>query len=272
MKKTFPFQKMVAAGNDFILVDARKNPFGADRAPRRARAWCDRRRGIGADGLLLVLPSKRHDARMRIFNPDGSEASMCGNGLRCVAWYLYSVNGKSGPLSIETGAGTLEAERVGKERIRLFLPPPQRLRLHLKLLVAGRRLTLHAVDTGVPHAVVFVERLDQMDLASFGPALRNHRFFKPTGTNVNLVRIDSKHRIAIRTYERGVEAETLACGTGAAASGVVSMALGHVQPPVQVQTASGQFLTVGCPTVLGGVQRLSLEGPAQILFQGEIRS
>lgn len=272
MKKALMFHKVVGTGNDFILVDARRNPFGVNPV-QAARRWCDRKRGIGADGLLVVLPSKRNDARMRIFNPDGSEASMCGNGLRCVAWYLFSLNGiPRRSLSIETGAGTAQAQWVKKERVRLFLSPPRRLRLHLKLAVQGKRLTLHTVDTGVPHAALFVKHLDELNLASVGPAIRNHSFFKPAGTNVNGVRVDSAHRISIRTYERGVEAETLACGTGAAASAVVSAALGLVRPPVEVRTASGESLTVDFKQAGNRWEALSLEGEAQILFRGEIPS
>jgi len=267
MKKKIPFVKVVGAGNDFILVDGRRHPLGAS-ASRLAQAWCDRKQGIGADGLLLIAPSRRAHARMRIFNPDGSEAAMCGNGLRCVAWYLHTRDHGAKTLRVETGAGLLKAQVVNDERVRLFLNPPKGLRLGIKLTLQGTTYTLHAVNIGVPHAILLVSRLERIDLNSFGRTVRFHRHFQPAGTNVNLLRILSAHRIAIRTYERGVEAQTLACGTGAVASVVIGTALGKLKPPVQVMTASQEKLTVGFRQNRKPWEGLYLEGPARILFDG----
>jgi diaminopimelate epimerase len=244
VSRAIPFVKVTGAGNDFILVDGRRG--GAlGRAPSAlAREWCDRKRSIGADGLLLVQPSRRGNARMRIFNPDGSEAEMCGNGLRCVAWYLHSKNGgrhrkgsgRPGTFwSVETGAGLMQAQ-----------------------------------DTGVPHAVIPVSRLETADLEALGPFIRWHRIFRPKGTNVDLLQIHSPHRISIRTYERGVEQETLACGTGAAASVVIGAALGRLRPPVRVATAGGEKMTVGFRQSRKPWEGLYLEGSARILFEGGI--
>jgi len=265
--KTIPFVKVVGSGNDFILVDARRRRLRTPM-PGLAKAWCDRKRGIGADGLLLVGPSRRGDARMRIFNPDGSEAEMCGNGLRCVAWYLHDRDHGKKQLTLETGAGIMQAHVIERERIRVFMSMPRKLRLGLKLRLRGRTQELHSVVTGVPHAVLRVAALERFDLASLGPVIRHHKFFQPAGTNVDLLRIDSAHRVAVRTYERGVEAETLACGTGAVACVVIGTALGHLKPPVQAMTASGERLTVGFRQDREPWEGLYLEGPARVLFEG----
>lgn len=269
MSRTIPFVKVAGAGNDFILVDRRSRRLG--RAPSAlAREWCDRRRSIGADGLLLLQPSRRGNARMRIFNPDGSEARMCGNGLRCVAWYLHARNGGRREWTVETGAGLMQAQVTGEERVRISFIPPKGLRLGLAVTWRGKRYPLHAVDTGVPHAVILVPRLEAVDLEHFGPFIRHHRIFKPKGTNVDLLKIHSPHRCSIRTYERGVEQETLACGTGAVASVVIGAALGHLRPPVQVTTAGGEKMTVGFRQTRKPWEGLCLEGSARILFEGGI--
>lgn len=259
-----PFHKVVGSGNDFILLDARKRSFA--KAPSHiARIWCDRKQGVGADGLLLVTRSKKADARMRIFNPDGSEAAMCGNGLRCVAWYLHAQDHGQRSLSIETGAGILEARIVSRERIQILLASFSNLRLGRSVTFQGKRYHLHSVNTGVPHAVALVSDRRRIDLALFGRFVRFHRLFQPGGTNVDLMEILSPSRIAIRTYERGVEGETLACGTGAAACAVIGVALGKLMSPIQVMTASGEKLIVRLKE-----KQPSLEGPARILFSGGI--
>ncbi len=268
MKQT-RFVKLAGCGNDFVLVDLRKKSLPASPAIL-ARSWCDRKRGIGADGLLLVLPSRKGTARMRIFNSDGSEADMCGNGLRCVVWYLHSTNGKSRALSVETAAGVMQAEVTGPERVRIFMPPPRDLRLGLHLTHQTKRYTLHAVNSGVPHVVLPVRHLESFDLEHLGPAIRHHRLFKPAGTNVNLMKIQSLHRISIRTFERGVEGETLACGTGAVASAVIGAALGRLKPPIEVRTRGGETLTVGFRHGAKPFQGLYLEGPVQTLFEGGV--
>ena len=264
-----PFVKVAGTGNDFILLDRRRKPF-LGSLPRFAREWCDRRRGIGADGVLVVQPSRRADARMRIFNSDGSEAEMCGNGLRCLVWYLHTRNGGHREISVDTQAGLMRAEIISGDRVRVFLSPPKNLRLGLKLSHGGKRYHVHAVNSGVPHAVLLTSQLEKADLARLGPAIRRHKAFKPAGTNVNLMRIESPHRIAVRTFERGVEGETLACGTGAVASVLIGTALGRLQPPVQVNTAGGESLRVGFTQNRQLWEGLYLEGPARILFEGGV--
>ena len=267
--RQIPFVKVAGSGNDFILVDARHRSFSG-QIPALARAWCDRKKGIGADGLLWIAPSRKADARMRIFNPDGSEAAMCGNGLRCVALFLHSRDHGKKELRLETGAGLMQAQRVRPERIRIQMTMPRNLRLGIRLTLRGIRYELHAVNTGVPHAVLRVRSLERIDLSTLGPRIRFHRLFQPAGTNVDLLRIDNPHQVAVRTYERGVEAETLACGTGAVASVIIGAALGRLQPPVQVTTAGGETLTVGFRQSRKPWEGLYLEGPARILFEGTI--
>ncbi len=271
--KGIRFAKVIGSGNDFILVDARRRPLPGSAA-RLARGWCERRRGIGADGLLVLSSSRKADARMRIYNPDGSEASMCGNGLRCAAWYLHSQDHGRRRLRVETGAGVLEARVVGPERVRVFTGTPRRLRLGLSLRHQGRRLFLHAVHSGVPHAVLFTSRLEAVDPSVTGPVIRHHRLFGSEGTNVDWVKVHSPHELSIRTYERGVEQETLACGTGAVAAVVIGAALGRLTPPVRVRTRGGETLNVGFRRLRRGSspwQELYLEGPARILFEGGLR-
>ncbi len=266
---TIPFVKMAGTGNDFILLDRRRKPFPGNLS-RFAKTWCDRQRGIGADGLLLTLPSRRADARMRIFNSDGSEAQMCGNGLRCLVWYLHTQNGGKKNLSVDTRAGVIRAQIMSGGRVRLYLSRPKNLRLGLRLSHSGKKYQVHAVNSGVPHAVLLTSHLEKADLACLGPVIRRHKAFKPAGTNVNLMRIESPHRIALRTFERGVEGETLACGTGAVAAVLIGAALGRLTPPVQVKTAGGESLRVGFRQGRRPWEDLYLEGPARILFEGGV--
>lgn len=267
--KKIPFVKLAGCGNDFILVDARGRSL-KENPSRLAKSWCDRKHGIGADGLLLVLPSRKGTARMRIFNSDGSEATMCGNGLRCVVWYLHGQNGHHREITVETGAGTVRGQVLSRDNVRIFVTPPKDIHLGLKLTTRGRRYQIHAVNTGVPHAVLFGRKIARMDLATLGAFIRHHKLFKPAGANVNLVEIHSAHRISVRTFERGVEGETLACGTGAVASVVIATALGFLQSPVQVKTTGGEMLTVGFQSGRRPWQKLYLEGPVEVLFKGGI--
>ena len=197
---------------------------------------------------------------------------MCGNGLRCVVWYLHGQNGKQGghrEITVETGAGTLRGQMVNRDTVRILMRAPKELRLGLALTYRGRRYQLHAVNTGVPHVVLMSRKIQRMDLKTLGPWIRRHRLFQPAGTNVNWVQVHSAHRISVRTYERGVEEETLACGTGAVASVVIAAALGLLRPPVKVQTTGGETLTVGYQTDSSRPwDGLYLEGPVKTLFKG----
>lgn len=266
------FTKLQAAGNDFVLID--------DRLKRKmqwsafARAMCDRRFGAGADGLLLVQRSSAADIAMRIFNADGSEAEMCGNGARCFALYVCRqiMKKKQARLAVQTKAGIVRAEVQG-EKVKVNLTDPRDLRLDVPLEVCGRKISVNFINTGVPHTVVFVEGLDRIDVKSLGRQIRYHQRFAPAGTNVNFIEPVSRDSIRIRTYERGVEDETLACGTGSTASALISAVkvAGMDQQKIRVITASKEVLTIYFEPTAGMFRDVWLEGKARIVYGGAWR-
>ncbi len=283
MTSTIAFTKMTGAGNEFLVVDARRRV--RPRAwPVIARALCDRRRGIGADGLLVLEPARGADARMRVFNADGSEAEMCGNGARCVALYLRSRGTwnvkRETSVTIDTKAGILSAV-VREERVALAMTDPTALHLGGSLEVEGWRLTYGFLNTGVPHVVIPVRNVDRVDVQRLGRAIRCHRRFAPHGTNVNFIQPDPRrrNRLRVRTYERGVEAETLACGTGVTASAIV-FALQQREPRssyrLEVIPRSGDRLAVSFEAARNGgggwrVRHVVLAGPARRVCDGSVR-
>jgi diaminopimelate epimerase len=256
------FWKLTAAGNDFVLVDS------AVLGPRAlARRICDRREGVGADGLLVTHRSAGGVA-LRTFNADGS-AAFCGNGTRCAAWWAF-VRGWAGRhMRLLTDAGEIAAQVDGRELVTLAMPEPKGLRLDLELRVLGRRFTVHAVDTGVPHAVVPVAGLTDFPVSEFGRAIRRHRAFGRAGANVDFV-CRAGPAVRLRTYERGVEDETWACGTGAVAAAVVGWKMGWTRPPVKVRVRSGQTLTISFRIDGESARDVRLSGPAKIVFSGEV--
>lgn len=274
-----PFTKMVAAGNDFIVVDARPRRLSAlkGRWAAVARTLCDRHHGIGGDGVLVLEPSRAADVKMRVFNPDGSEASMCGNGARCVALHLTRQGRGHRTVAIETGAGILSARTRGN-RVAMQMMPPSGLRPGLALAVGGRTVHATAIRMGVPHLVVPVTALDRVDVHRMGRALRSHRAFGPQGTNVDFIQPNGRwSRLRVRTYERGVEAETLACGTGVTASAIVHGLQHARRSPKQritVETRSGDLMTVSFAVVVSGrgvrVTNVTLEGTARRICQGTV--
>ena len=213
------FTKMNGAGNDFILFDNRAGSIALDR--NHVAQLCDRHRGIGADGVLLLEnPTNRADFRMRYFNADGGEAEMCGNGARCFARFANKVGGQKTRISFETPAGVISAELKG-ELVTLQMTRPTDLRLNVELPLADDKKRIHFINSGVPHVVIPVAKIDDADVRGDGAAIRHHQMFSPNGTNVNFIEKRGPNEIAIRTYERGVEDETLACGTGIVASALI---------------------------------------------------
>ena len=264
---------MVASGNDFIVIE---NSRQVARSPGHyglARKICDRKYGAGADGLLVLEKSKRADIRMQIFNADGSEAEMCGNGARCVAYYLSqnaslrAPQGRSNPC-IDTKAGIIDS-LVKKENIRIKLTVPHSLKLGIPVSINGRRINVNFINTGVPHAVIFVEGLDKLDLVGIGRKIRYHRKFIPAGANVDFVEILSKDTIKVRTYERGVEDETLACGTGSVAVALIFALKTGVSNKINVYTKSGEVLKVYFKQEKNKFSEIWLEGRARIVYKGE---
>ena len=262
------FWKMHGAANDFILVDDRQQAF-----PASDQAWLAqimaRHTGVGSEGLLLVQPSDRADFRMRFFNPDGGEVELCGNGARCIARFAHDRGVAPASMKIETMAGEVRADVLGA-RVRLHMPPPRDWQLNRRLTAEGRELTYHFVNTGVPHAVLEAADLAVVDVARVGAAIRRHTAFLPRGTNVNFIQTTAAGEVRVRTFERGVEAETLACGTGMVASALIAGKLGRATTPVRVRPASGDELEVNFVLTPDGARDVTLLGPAEYVFQGEL--
>ncbi|MFH1397039.1 MAG: diaminopimelate epimerase [Candidatus Omnitrophota bacterium] len=238
-----------------------------------AREVCDRKYGIGADGLLILEKSKGRDVRMRIFNADGSEAEMCGNGARCAALYFSrQAAGRHSPrqkIIIQTKAGIIESV-VNKDSVRIKLTEPKDFRLDIPIKVNSRKLKINFINTGVPQAVIFVEGLDKIDVFNLGRLIRNDLQFSPAGTNVNFVEIVNDNSLKIRTYERGVEDETLACGTGSAASALITgYRLGvSGYRKINVHTKGGEVLKVYYMKEGDNFKDVWLEGKASIVYKG----
>ena len=264
----FEFVKMSGTGNDFIIADNRGGRIPEESKADLARALCRRRTSVGADGLLLLEMSDAADVRMRIFNPDGSEPEMCGNGSRCLAHFARSIRAAGPEMTIETRAGIIRA-KVGGEVARVELTRPGGLASRGELEFAGGRREVLFANTGVPHAVVFVDDLEAADVRGWGRALRHHDEFAPAGANANFVRIESAGRIAVRTYERGVEDETLACGTGVTASALASAWREGWDSPVTVRVRSGEELDVHFRGDPPDYDRAMIEGPVAVVFRGE---
>ncbi|MBN1494039.1 MAG: diaminopimelate epimerase [Candidatus Omnitrophica bacterium] len=261
------FYKMCASGNDFIVIDNQdrslKNPA------KVAKELCQRRLSVGADGLLVLEPSKKNDIKMRIFNADGSEAEMCGNGARCAALFCNRVLKFDQTFSMETLAGTIDAV-IEKGSVKVKLPDPTDFRDLSPIEVQDGIFYFYFLNTSVPHAVIFEEFLEDISVPVIGREIRHHEHFEPEGTNVNFVRVIDQKTIEIRTYERGVEDETLACGTGATASAIVSALINKCKSPVSVKTKGGEVLTVSFDLHLYNVENVYLEGSAQFVYEGSI--
>jgi diaminopimelate epimerase len=262
------FTKMNGAGNDFILLDNRDRSLRL--APSTIARICDRHRGIGADGVLVVEPATAGaDCRMRYYNADGGEAEMCGNGARCFARYANRLAGRDGSIRFETMAGEIRAQFIGTD-VRIQMSEPGDLRLNLALPVGGETVTAHYVNTGVPHTVVFASDLEKVPVQQLGSAIRYHPEFAPKGTNANFIARQDGRTIAIRTYERGVEAETLACGTGVVASALIFHETEGAEPPINVLVRGGERLLVGFEKQGSAYRNVTLTGPADFVFEGRV--
>ena len=275
------FVKMSGAGNDFVVVDNRGGAVAEDAKAALARAVCPRRLAVGADGLILLEPSGACDVRMRIFNADGSEAEMCGNGSRCLAWLAHSLGAAGPEMTIETMAGPVQAQVDGRS-VLVELTPPAEIVSKGELEFAGSRGPVGSTtlpgrlgevlftDTGVPHAVLFVDDLEGTDVKALGRAIRFHEVFRPAGANANFVRVAAPGRIDVRTYERGVEDETLACGTGATAAALVSAWRASWASPVSVAVRAGGARTIHLEGTGPPIQAARLEGAVSVAYRGEL--
>ena len=261
--------KMNGAGNDFILADNRAG--NVHLTPEQVTHLCHRQRGIGADGLMLLVPcaSGKADWAWEFWNSDGSRAEMCGNGARCFARYIQRLTGATGSVAFETVAGVITASFQG-ERVTVNLTPPQSLRLNEQVPLAIGPTGIHSLNTGVPHAVIFVPDADQAMVNQIGAEVRYHAHFKPKGTNVNFAQVLGPNHIRVRTYERGVEGETLACGTGVSAAAMIASRVHGFTSPVKVLVQGGDTLEVSFESSGEGFADVRLNGPADFSFTGEV--
>jgi diaminopimelate epimerase len=265
MKEQLEFYKMTGGGNDFILIDNREGKVDADALRPFIPRICRRRFSVGADGLILLEHSATAHFRWRFFNADGSEAEMCGNGGRCAARLAHHLGIAPADLTFETRAGLIKAQ-VKEKAVYLTLPPPSDIRLGISLPIGEQEVSIDFVNTGVPHAVILAPDLQQVDVIGLGRQIRRHEAFQPAGTNVDFISVDNG-RVAIRTYERGVEDETLACGTGAIAAAIIAGMRGLTSSPATVITRGGEPLTIYYQGA-GKITEVSLEGEVRMIYHG----
>jgi len=262
------FTKMNGAGNDFVMIDNRAGKVRLQ--PEQIVRICDRHRGVGADGILLLEKgSNGADFRMRYYNRDGGEAEMCGNGARCFARFANKIADAPKKISFQTPAGLIRGELHG-DLVTLHMSEPKDLQLNVELELEGEDARVHYINSGVPHVVVPVARVDMVHVYGRGGAIRCHELFSPAGANVNFIEKRSPRQISIRTYERGVEDETLACGTGVVASALIFAATEKVDGPISVIVRSGSELSVDFKRAGGQFRNVTLTGPAEFAFEGTI--
>src|SRR4030042_1678955 len=267
--KEIEFYKMSGSGNDFIIIDNRNLSMNVGDLSTFVRRICARNISVGADGLLLIEPSESADFKWRFFNSDGSVAEMCGNAARCVARFAFLKGIAGKKLSFETLAGIISAE-VNENVPKVKLTDPSPVNLDKKIVIDGREFILDIIDTGVPHAVTFMDNLESFDVFEWGRKIRRHEDFQPQGTNANFAMVINRHKIRVRTYERGVEDETLACGTGDVAAVLVAAQKNLVDSPVDVIVRSGETLRVYFPNKNGRFKEIYLEGRVKIVYQGTL--
>ena len=265
------FVKMVAAGNDFIVLDNRKRKLTGNYS-QLSKELCKQHFSIGADGLLILENSNIADFKMLYFNSDGSQAAMCGNGARCIAYYAYINKIANREMQFETLTGVIKA-KVIDSKVRISFAEPKDIRIDFSLQAENLYLVVSYVNTGVPHTVIFVDNIEEAKVNELGRKIRYHTKFLPAGTNANFVKVVNKHQLHIRTYERGIEAETFACGTGAVATAVISAIKGLVKSPVRCKTTGGELLTVyfkfaGINDLVTPVYNINLEGKVKVVFSG----
>ena len=263
------FSKFSGAGNDFVIIDNRQNIIPEGRADFVSKV-CARRISVGADGLLLVENSDVADFRMRYYNSDGGEVETCGNGARCIARFAYTENiVSSSKMTFETRAGIYGAE-VKTDTVKLHMGDAVDMRLNFPLTLSDGIHNVSFVNTGVPHVIFPVDDLEKVDVVKLGRETRYHEAFQPEGTNANFVTIRGRNDLDIRTYERGVEDETLACGTGCIAAAIISAAVEKAESPIIAHTRGGNLLKIYFTLEPGGAKEVFLEGDARIIYRGHL--
>ena len=268
---TIQFTKMSGHGNDFIIIDNRVPVMEDNKKVDFVRRVCNRKMSIGADGVIFVENSDKADIKWDFYNDDGSSAEMCGNGGRCVARYAVENGMASEEMTLETVAGIVGA-KVDGANVRVKLTAPENLRKDIPVDLNGDHYQIDSLNTGVPHAIIYSENVEQNNVNEVGNGVRFHDAFAPSGTNVNFVQKVDDHALKVRTYERGVEDETLACGTGCVASALLSSYKNLVQPPVEIETRGGETLKVDFDPSKGEeVTDVYLEGLTRISFEGTLK-
>lgn len=269
MLKKIEFVKMQGTGNDFIMLDNRKQIFPSQNV-ELIKGLCNRRLGIGADGIILIENSKKNDFKMRILNADGSEAEMCGNGARCAVKYASMLKIINNSCSVETVARELKAT-LNLNSVKINMGSPMDLKSPINLNYENQEFEVYFINTGVPHAVMFVEDINTTDVFNIGKFLRYHEAFKPKGTNCNFVQITGQSSIKVRTYERGVEDETYSCGTGTCASAIISVLYKELKWPIISTTIKNDSLIVDSTISKNNeIQEFFLNGPVTVTFNGEV--
>lgn len=263
------FYKLSGSGNDFILIDNMDGSLQIGDLGAFAKSVCARRISVGADGLIILEPSDKVDFRWRFFNADGSEAEMCGNGGRCAARFAFLRKIAPRGMSFETLAGIIDAE-VKENSVKIRLSGPHSLKMEDSIRVNGETLGVHSINTGVPHVVHFVKDLKNFDVFATGRAIRFHDHYQPAGTNVNFASVRDAHSIDVRTYERGVEDETLACGTGSVASALIASSKGLVDSPVDIHVQSKETLTIYFQKTGDDFSDVYFEGKVTVVYQGSL--
>jgi diaminopimelate epimerase len=262
-----PFAKMSGSGNDFILIDNRTDLLLDSKLPAFILGICRRRHSVGADGVILIEGSRTADFRWRFFNSDASPAAMCGNGARCAARFAVLEGICNRQVRFETETGMVEAQ-VNGMHVKVKMAEPENLALDLPVELSTGPASVSRVDTGVPHAVVFTRDLQKVDVAQLGREIRFHQQFAPLGVNTDFICAEPSGLLAIRTYERGVEGETLACGTGAVAGAVIAACKLGLASPVMVRTAGGEILTVSFEKRGEQFREVHQEGAARLIYRG----
>ena len=289
ISKNIPFIKFSGAGNDFIVVDNRTRVMDPRKMSAFVTKVCTRHLSVGADGLIFIEKSPKAHFRWRFYNNDGGEAEFCGNGARCVARFAYLKGIAPKKMQFEGAAGVVEAT-VDGERVTVRVPDPTGLRLNVRLDIPPHRrrktdetalsgraqigMTVegHAINTGVPHFVYFVEHTSTAEVIGLGRQIRRHPTFKPAGTNVDFVEVVDRRTIRLRTFERGVEDETLACGSGAIAAALISSAVHKVESPVTVLPLSRSPLAVSFQMDGNKFTDITLTGEARAVYEGSMHS
>ncbi len=266
-----PFAKMSGTGNDFIIIDHRRPLIPQDALADFVRKVCRRRFSAGADGVIFIEDSQSVDFKWQFYNADGSLAEMCGNGARCAARFAYAKGIAEKKMSFETLAGIINAEVLNDDEVRLLMTQPFDYRTGLEVELDETKFAVSFVNSGVPHAVLFMDEETDIPVTKWGHTVRFHSLFQPEGTNANFVQSLSDNTILVRTYERGVEDETMACGTGAVASAIFAAVAGRVSSPVTVVTSGGDQLTILFDLKEDGTaENVYLQGPARIIYIGQL--